>query len=221
MRGLPPRLAGSFLLISLALAACTPQETVRISPSPTTAPATSAAGTTPSVTRTPSPAPTSAPPSASATAAPTTSPGSTPPTACAALTGGGQTTATATLHDIRVAHHPGYDRLVFEFDGAQVPQYRIEVANSFQAPSGLPVTVSGNAFFQVRFQGAAAHFDTGGVSYTGPNPVDANLPVLRQVKLIEDFEAILRWGVGLERLACPTVQTLSGPVRVVIDFPTP
>lgn len=221
MKGLPPRFAGLFLLISVVLAACTPQETVRISPSPTAPPATSAPATTVAASRTPSPAPTSASPSPSPTPAPTTSPGSTPPTACAPLTGGGQTNATATLHDIRVAHHPGYDRLVFEFNGTQVPQYRIEVANSFQAPSGLPVTVSGNAFFQVRFQGAAAHFDTGGTSYTGPNPVDANLPILRQVKLIEDFEAVLRWGVGLERLACPTVQTLTGPVRVVIDFPTP
>lgn len=221
MKGVPGRLAALFLLSSLVLGACTPQETVRIVSSPTPVPATSAPAATATASRTTTPAPTSAAPSATPTPAPTTSPGGTPPAACAPLAGGGTTTATATLHDIRVAHHPGYDRLVFEFDGAQVPRYRIEVAGSFQAPSGLPVTVSGNAFFQVRFQGAATHYDTGGVSYAGPNPVDANLPILRQVKLVEDFEAVLRWGVGLERLACPSIQTMTGPARVVLDFPTP
>jgi hypothetical protein len=31
----------------------------------------------------------------------------------------------------------------------------------------------------------------------------------------------VRWAVGLDKLVCPSVLTLAGPVRVVIDYPTP
>jgi hypothetical protein len=41
------------------------------------------------------------------------------------------------------------------------------------------------------------------------------------VKLVEDFEGTVVFGVGLERVACPTVLTLLSPARIVIDFPTP
>lgn len=102
-----------------------------------------------------------------------------------------------------------------------MPEYRVEVVNSFQATSGQNVTVSGNAFLQVRFSNSAAHNDAGTATYTGPNPIDAGLPAIRQVRLIEDFEGVVRWGVGLERLACPSLSTLTAPVRVVLDFPTP
>jgi hypothetical protein len=31
----------------------------------------------------------------------------------------------------------------------------------------------------------------------------------------------MTWGVGLAKLQCPTLLTLSSPVRLVLDFPTP
>jgi len=222
MNTLPGRLTALFLLISVALTACTPQETVRISPSPSSAaPATTAPATTAPATpsRTASPAPTSASPSP--TPAPTTSPGSTPPTACAPLTGGSPL-ATSLLTDIRAAHQPGFDRLVFEWSGPAVPQYEIKVASSFTGPSGLAVPVDGNAFFSVRMVGQA-HTDTPPAtrSYPEPNPFRPGLPLIREVKSVEDFEGVVIFGVGLERLACPTVLTLTSPTRIVLDFPTP
>ena len=212
-------LAGLLALTSVAAMACTP-ETVRLSPSATVAATTAAPATaapTPTATRTATTAPTTAPPAT--TAPPTNSPGSTPSQACAPLTGGSPLGASR-LTAIRAAHNPGFDRIVFEFSGPSVPEYRIELASTFIAPSGQPVRVDGNAFFSVRFVGQA-HTDAGQKSYPQPDPFRVGLIVVREVKLVEDFEGVVRFGVGMERPVCPTVLTVLGPSRVVIDFPTP
>jgi hypothetical protein len=213
-----PNLVATALFLLTLLTSCTP-ETVRVSPTPTVVPST-AAPTTAAPSRTPSPTPTASPsPSPTPTAAPTTSPGSTPPAACAPLSGGSPLLAP-TLTAIRAAHNPGFDRLVFEFAGPGVPQYQIQLASSFIAPSGQAVRVDGNAFFQLRFT-AQAHTDAGARSYPQPDPYRVGLIVVREIKLVEDFEGVLRFGIGMERPVCPTVLTLLGPSRVVVDFPTP
>ena len=61
----------------------------------------------------------------------------------------------------------------------------------------------------------------GNRSYPQPDPYRPGLPLIREVKQVEDFEGQVVFGVGLERLACPTVLTLLSPSRVVLDFPTP
>jgi hypothetical protein len=216
-----------FLLTLTVGAGCTPQETVRISPTPTTTvPATTAPpATTPAPSRTNTPAPTTPAPTATPTTPPTTSPGSTPPAACPAQTGG-STANRAILTDVRVAHHPGYDRLVFELGPSTgpgtygVPPYTIEVASSFAGPSGLQVQVTGNAFFRVRFQNTDAHNQNGQTTVSSTD-LKPTTPLIKEVRLVEDFEAVVVWGVGLDHLACPQVSTLAGPVRVVLDFPTP
>lgn len=121
---------------------------------------------------------------------------------------------------LRASHQPGFDRLVFEFSGAGVPSHEIRVAQTFTAPSGQVVRVDGNAFISVRL-GAQAHTDAGQRSYPQPDPYRPGLPAVREVKLVEDFEATVVFGVGLERLVCPSVLTLLGPPRLVLDFPTP
>jgi hypothetical protein len=212
-------LLGALLTLTFVLAlACTP-ETIRISPTPTLATGTAAATTAaPTATRTTTPAPTTAPPTATAVP-PTNSPGSTPSQACAPSTGGSPLGASR-LVAIRAAHNPGFDRLVFEFSGPSVPEYRIELASTFTAPSGQAVRVDGNAFFSVRL-GGQAHDDAGLKSYPQPDPFRVGLIVVREVKLVEDFEGVVRFGVGMERVVCPNVLTVLGPSRVVIDFPTP
>jgi hypothetical protein len=44
---------------------------------------------------------------------------------------------------------------------------------------------------------------------------------VREVKLVEDFERVMTWGLGLERLVCAKVSQLASPVRLVVDLPTP
>jgi hypothetical protein len=205
-----------FTLTFVAVLACTP-ETVRVSPTPTVASTTTAPSATP--IRTATAAPTTPAPTATPTPTPSNSPGSTPSQACAPLTGGSPLGASR-LVAIRAAHNPGFDRLVFEFSGPVVPEYRIQLASSFTAPSGQAVRVDGNAFFSVRF-GGQAHNDAGQKSYPQPDPYRVGLIVVREVKLVEDFEGVILFGVGMERPVCPTVLTLLGPARVVVDFPTP
>jgi hypothetical protein len=209
-------LCGLFLLTALVGTACGP-ETVRVTPSPLVSPTTAAPTPSPSPTRTATSVPTTAAPTPTPT--PTTSPGGTPNTACTTLTGGSPVTSSQ-LTAIRAAHNPGFDRLVFEWSGAAVPQYEIKVASTFTAPSGQAVRVDGNAFFSVRINGQA-HTDAGARSYPQSDPFRPALPLIREVKLVEDFEGVVIFGVGLERLACPTVLTLLSPARIVLDFPTP
>lgn len=213
------RIWTALFTLTLAVSGACGPETVRISPSPTVA-ATSAAPSTaaPTPTRTPTPTP-AASASTLPSLAPTTSPGSTPPTACQPLTGGSPT-AGPQITAIRAAHNPGADRFVVEFNGAVVPAYEIKVANTFTAPSGQAVRVDGNAFFSVRVNGQA-HTDAGQRSFSQQMPYRPGLPLIREIQLVEDFEGVVIFGVGLERLACPNVLTLLSPPRVVIDFPTP
>jgi hypothetical protein len=210
-------LAALLALTSVVALACTP-ETVRTTPTPSVAATTSARTATAAPTRTATVAPTTAAPTATPTQAPTTSPGSTP-SSCPTLTGGAQT-AGPLVNALRAAHQTGNDRMVFEFTGATVPGYEIKIASTFTAPSGQAVRVDGNAFFSVRVTGQA-HNNAGGRSYPQADPYRPGLPLIREVKLVEDFEGQVIFGVGLERLACPTVLTLLSPPRIVLDFPTP
>ena len=88
-------------------------------------------------------------------------------------------------------------------------------------PSGQPVTITGNALFGARFQNASTQNPNGTPSYTGGNDIKPTTPLIKEVKIVEDFERVLLWGVGLDHLVCPKVSELAGPLRVVLDFPTP
>ena len=194
----------------------TPGASASRSLTPTTAPSASAS---PTATARPSPSPTTVP-----TAAP--SAGSSPAAACPRVTGGNATNQ-AQLVAVRVAHQPGFDRLVFEFGQSTapgnfgMPAYTVETASSLSGPSGQPVTITGNALFGARFQNASTQNPSGSPSYTGSTDITPATPLIKEIKLVEDFERVLLWGVGLDHLACPKVSELAGPFRVVLDFPTP
>ena len=219
-------------ILIVVVAACGPERVVlpRSSPSASGG-ATVAPTTTATATRTATAVPATTPPSSpSPTASPTSpaSPGSTPATACPEQTGG-TATSQAQLSAIRIAHNPGFDRLVFEFGPSTapgvygMPPFRVAVATSLSGPSGQPVPVDGSALFGVRFQNASTvNPSDGSRSYTGPTSLKpTTTPLIKEVKLVEDFERVMNWGVGLARLQCPTLLTLGGPVRLVLDFPTP
>ena len=209
-------LVALFSIALIAGLACTP-ETVRATPTPTVAPTTVAPTTAaPTPTRTATAAPTTTP---SATVVPTASPTGTAATTCPTLTGG-SAIAGPQVAALRAAHNGGFDRLVIEFTGAVVPQYEVKIASTFIAPSGQAIRVDGNAFFSVRV-GGQAHTDAGQRSYPQTDPYRPGLPLIREVKLVTDFEGVVILGVGLEHLACPTLLVLASPPRIVLDFPTP
>ena len=210
----------------VVVSACGPQPDVASSPTATPSPSASRTG---SPTTSASTLPTAtARPSATATSAPTASasPGSSPASACPRTTGGNASNQ-AQLVAVRVAHQPGFDRLVFEFGQSTapgpfgMPAYSIEATNSLSGPSGQPVAVAGSALFGTRFQNASTQNPNGTPSYTGSNDIKPTTSLIKEVKVVEDFERVLIWGVGLDHLVCPKVSELAGPFRVVLDFPTP
>jgi hypothetical protein len=204
------------------VSACGPQPQAGTTPTP----GASASG---SLTPTAVPSATAtARPSASATTVPTVAPtaGSSPAAACPRATGGNASNQ-AQLVALRVAHQPGFDRLVFEFGQSTapgpfgMPAYSVEIATSLSGPSGQPVTITGNALLGARFQNASTQNPNGTPSYSGSTDLKPTTPLIKEVKLVEDFERVLLWGAGLDHLACPNVTELAGPLRVVLDFPTP
>src|SRR5438093_1236756 len=96
--------------------------------------------------------------------------------------------------------------------------YTLEPASSLSGPSGQAVTISGNALFGARFQNASTQNPNGTASFTGSTDMKPTTPLIKEVKLVEDFERVLLWGTGLDHLACPKVSELAGPFRVVLDF---
>jgi len=168
-------------------------------------------------------------PSVSATAAPTplpTQPAATDlgPFTCQDRGGGAGGGPTMQLTDVRVAHQPGYDRIVFEFAApaggtARVPAYALSrqaSPNFVKDPSGQPVTLLGSYGLRVVFQQAS-----GAGTYSKSRDIIASLPVVQEVEQLSDFEAVLSWGAGLSRESCIRTLELANPTRLVIDVQTP
>jgi len=168
--------------------------------------------------------------SASTTAAPTPLP-TVPPSgtdvsafSCVDHSGGISNGPAMQLTAVRVAHQPGFDRIVFEFAPqagatAHIPAYTVSrqaSAKFVKDPSGLPVTMRGSSGLRIIFHGAS-----GADTYTGPRDFTPNLPVVQEVEQLGDFEAVLSWGAGLSQASCIRMLELSNPTRVVIDVQTP
>jgi len=137
--------------------------------------------------------------------------------ALAAAPAGAQ--STPTLVDVRAGRHPGFDRVVFEFQGA-VPEHHVRYVDQLvEDGSGRPVSVAGAADLQVVFQGANAHEEDGSPSLS-PRRLSPGLPAVKEVTQVGDFEAVVGYGIGIDRRRPVTVSTLSGPSRLVIDVAT-
>jgi len=183
--------------------------------SPARSPVAATATPAPTVAVLPTPAP---------TASPTTAPTRSPVTTCPPVPAGGRGGGFHSLTDVRVGHQPGFDRVVFEFGTEQsaqddVPRFHVERATAFTNIAGQRVPVEGAAHWSVRFEAASQADQRGQLVYRGTRDLDPATQLVRDVKLIEDFEAQMVWAIGLARLECPRILTLRSPLRVVVDFP--
>ena len=123
-------------------------------------------------------------------------------------------TATAPrLVGIRAAHHPGFDRVVFQFTGALPSRRQVRYVDRLIGdPSGRGVRVAGRAILEARFFPAVAHNSTGQVTARGR--VAFALPNVMTVVRSGDFEAVLSYGIGLAKRTSFHVSTLARPSRV-------
>jgi hypothetical protein len=137
--------------------------------------------------------------------------------ALAAAPAGAQ--SAPTLTDVRAGRHTGFDRIVFEFSGA-VPEHRVRYVDRLvQDGSGKPVSVAGAADLEVVFHGANAHEDDGTPTIS-PRRFPTGLPAVKEIAQIGDFEAVVTYGIGVDRKRPIKVSTLSNPSRLVIDVST-
>ena len=160
-------------------------------------------------------------PTAQAGVSPSGQPSSSPVTqlpnfACSDQSGG-STAARASVTDVRVSANTGFDRFVVQFKGG-VPAYSVRRqgnASFVLSPKGEQVTLAGAAGVQV-----ALLQTTGAGSYAGSTDFKPNYSVLKEARQLEDFEAVVQWGLGLAKAACLRAFSLSQPDRLVIDLST-
>ena len=131
---------------------------------------------------------------------------------------------TALLADIRSAQHDeGFDRMVFEFSDAGLPNYTVEYVSSpvVGCGSGMPVEISGAALLQVRLLSTAAHDLETGEPTIESNELAPGLPTLIEMKSTCDFEGTVIWVAGLSAEVDFRVTELDAPPRIAVDVRHP
>ena len=126
------------------------------------------------------------------------------------------------LTAVRTARHEGFDRVVFEFDGA-LPGYEVRYVPKpvTEDPSGNEVAVEGEFVVTVRMTPASAvRLTDDGYEeiYTGPDRVPGAGATVTEVVETGDFEGQVTWAVGLADEVDFAVSTLESPARLVVDF---
>jgi len=159
--------------------------------------------------------PVGAPPAAQ----PTTTAPHTPTTTASRPTSGPPSTATVdqglpdngpsgVLAALTTQHFTDHDRVVFQFHGHTAPKPIIGYAGRINAdPSDKPVALLGTTFLAVVFHGA--RLDTAPaetdpskvVRYSGPTRLTPRYPLLQQLAVSGDYEAVLSFGLGLTAVA--------------------
>ena len=123
------------------------------------------------------------------------------------------------LRDVRSAKHANFDRVVFEFEGAQLPSYKLEYIDKpvRACGSGDVVPFQGDAWLSVRFTGANAHTEAGEPTIKDRTR-SPNLSIVKDLKLICDFEAEVEWVLGVSSPNKYRVLELKNPTRLVVDI---
>jgi hypothetical protein len=131
----------------------------------------------------------------------------------------------ATLVGIRSAHHPGFDRLVFDFDGPVPTDIRYGWTTELWYDTAGPAMrahVAGNAYIAIMFSCAwGIDFSHPNRSSYGPTHRAYALPNVTEVLEIGDWEGYLSFGIGVMRkTGIVTAMALLHPTRYVLDITT-
>jgi len=130
----------------------------------------------------------------------------------------------AALVAVRTGVGEGTQRIVFEFDGDEVPGWQVgyEPLPVLADPTGEPVDLAGTAALVVRMTPASTVDLTDGSftpTYDGPRRlgIDGGSPG-GELVLTGDFEGLMTWAVGLDARVPFAVDALVEPARLVIDL---
>jgi len=154
---------------------------------------------------------------------------SPPPAEPQAPAGTGQWTASpsevehrdgqSVVRGLRVARNEGFDRVVIDFgQGAPISGWRVEyVDRAERCGSGDPVTVAGQGRLRLRLRSAQAHDDAGNPTIRQRETTFNAMAVLREMKMICDFEGEVEIVLGVAKVSPYRVLELQNPSRLVID----
>jgi hypothetical protein len=125
----------------------------------------------------------------------------------------------ALLTGVRAARNAGFDRVVFQFEGPELPGYRVEYLEgpARHCGSGNKAPVGGEARLSVRIRPAQAHTDEEGRPTVQPF-LRTDLPTLPELRLTCDFEGEVEWVLGLDAVHAYRVISLHDPARLVVDL---
>ncbi len=122
--------------------------------------------------------------------------------------------------DIRTGAHDCFERVVIEFAGSgDLPGHRIAFEDDpvQLSPSDQTVDINGDATLVVRVASWMTSME--GDGYQGPTDiVPANTRHIVELRMIENFEGMTAWAIGLDRRRPFTVAVLPDPPRIVIDI---
>jgi hypothetical protein len=210
----------TLLVPSVALAACVGGATpVPATPSPVASPIVTPAASGSLVPTSASPAP---------TASETATVGPSSPAACPTSVATG-VAPSDRLIDVKVGPGIGMDTITFTFGKpsgqpsgtAPTGQLRPTSPPFSMGGSGQAVTVDGQRFIAVTFRGMAVMDDAGNPTYAGPADIHANAPAIRELRLVDDFEGVITWIVGVNGPGCAAVIHLVSPDRIVVTVTQP
>lgn len=126
----------------------------------------------------------------------------------------------AVLRDLRVGRNTGFDRVVLEFAGSEIPGYHVEYVDRpiRKCGSGDTTPVAGDAWLRIRLEPAQAHTDAGEPTVRERERA-LTLPVLREMEMICDFEGQVEVVLGVARPNRFRVTEVRspGPPRLAID----
>jgi hypothetical protein len=126
--------------------------------------------------------------------------------------------ASVTVSDVRMAHHDGYDRVVFEVGGTGTPGWEVRYVDQASSQgSGDAVEVAGDALLQVTLTGAGLPFETGVEEFPRGRVSGAGTTVVTEAVFDATFEGTTVTFVGTAAEAPFRVYLLQNPTRVVLD----
>ena len=117
------------------------------------------------------------------------------------------------------------DRVVFQFHGHAAPDVTATyVGRITEDPSDRPVPLRGSAFLSVVFDGG--RLDTAPIEldpskvvrYDGPTRLTPRHPILQELAVSGDFEAVLSFGLGLSHHSIVRTTSPQGRGCVIIDL---
>jgi hypothetical protein len=125
----------------------------------------------------------------------------------------------ALLGDVRTSTSPEYERIVFVFRSASLPNWHIEYIDKpvRSCGSGEVVDLAGHAWLEVRLEPTNAH-DTAGHPTIPWRGKKFSYRTLLEMKQTCDFEAVTTFVAGLRSPNKYRVLELKDPTRLVVDI---